>query len=33
MIVEADPRTADERALRAMSVRTTLLAGRVTHAS
>ena len=33
VIVEADPRTADERALRAMSVRTTLLAGRVTHAS
>jgi predicted amidohydrolase YtcJ len=33
VIVEADPRTADERALRAMPVRTTLLAGRVTHTS
>jgi predicted amidohydrolase YtcJ len=33
VIVDADPRTADELALRAMSVRTTLLAGRVTHAS
>lgn len=33
VLVDADPRTADERALRAMSVRTTLLAGRVTHAS
>ena len=33
VIVDADPRTADERALRAMPVRTTLLAGRVTHTS
>jgi predicted amidohydrolase YtcJ len=33
VIVDADPRTADERALRGMPVRTTLLAGRVTHAS
>lgn len=33
VIVDADPRTADELALRTMPVRTTLLAGRVTHAS
>ncbi|RWR18390.1 amidohydrolase [Microbacterium enclense] len=33
VVVDVDPRSADERALRAMSVRTTLLAGRVTHAS
>ncbi len=33
VVVDADPRTADERALRAMPVRTTLLAARVTHAS
>jgi predicted amidohydrolase YtcJ len=31
VIVGADPRSADERGLRAMPVRTTLLAGRVTH--
>ncbi len=31
VIVGADPLTADERGLRAMPVRTTLLAGRVTH--
>lgn len=33
VVVDADPRTADEHALRAMPVRTTLLAARVTHAS
>ncbi|WP_396646154.1 amidohydrolase [Microbacterium sp.] len=33
VIVDADPRTADERGLRSMPVRTTLIAGRVTHAS
>lgn len=32
VIVDADPRAADEAGLRAMPVRTTLLAGRVTHA-
>ncbi|WP_144835385.1 amidohydrolase [Microbacterium sp. BH-3-3-3] len=31
VIVGADPRTADERGLRAMPVRATLVAGRVTH--
>ncbi|MCW2164677.1 hypothetical protein B0I12_001812 [Microbacterium hydrothermale] len=31
VIVDADPLTADERALRAMPVRATLLEGRVTH--
>ncbi|MFJ4039011.1 amidohydrolase [Microbacterium sp. NPDC090007] len=31
VIVGVDPRTADERALRSMPVRATLLAGRVTH--
>ena len=31
VIVGADPLTADERGLRAMPVRTTMLAGRVTH--
>ncbi|WP_270352694.1 amidohydrolase [Microbacterium testaceum] len=31
VIVDADPLTADERALRAMPVRTTLVAGRITH--
>ncbi|WP_150957052.1 amidohydrolase [Microbacterium testaceum] len=31
IIVGADPLTADERGLRSMPVRTTLLAGRVTH--
>lgn len=31
VIVGVDPLTADERALRSMPVRTTLLAGRVTH--
>jgi len=31
VIADADPLTADEAALRAMPVRTTLLAGRVTH--
>lgn len=31
VIVGADPHAADERGLRAMPVRTTLLAGRVTH--
>ncbi len=31
VIVGADPLSADERALRSMPVRTTLLAGRVTH--
>lgn len=31
VIVGADPLTADERGLRSMPVRTTLLAGRVTH--
>ncbi|WZH36300.1 MAG: amidohydrolase family protein [Microbacterium enclense] len=31
VIVGADPRAADERSLRAMPVRTTLLAGRVIH--
>lgn len=33
VIVGVDPLTADERALRAMPVRTTLLAGRVTHSA
>lgn len=33
VIVDADPRSADEHALRGMPVRTTLLAARVTHAS
>nr|WP_307454132.1 MULTISPECIES: amidohydrolase family protein [Microbacterium] len=33
VIVDADPLTADERSLRAMPVRTTLLAGRVTHSA
>lgn len=31
VVVGADPLSADERALRSMPVRTTLLAGRVTH--
>ncbi|WP_295840840.1 amidohydrolase family protein [uncultured Microbacterium sp.] len=31
VVVGVDPLTADERALRSMPVRTTLLAGRVTH--
>jgi len=31
VIVGADPLTADERSLRAMPVRTTLIAGRITH--
>jgi predicted amidohydrolase YtcJ len=31
VIVGADPLTADERSLRAMPVRTTMIAGRVTH--
>ncbi|WP_396653692.1 amidohydrolase [Microbacterium sp. PRF11] len=31
VVVGSDPLTADERALRSMPVRTTLLAGRVTH--
>ena len=31
VVVDADPLTADERALRGMPVRATLLAGRVTH--
>ncbi|WP_295852048.1 amidohydrolase family protein [uncultured Microbacterium sp.] len=33
VIVGADPLTADERGLRAMPVRATLLAGRVTHSA
>lgn len=33
VIVDADPLTADERGLRAMPVRTTLLGGRVTHSA
>lgn len=33
VIVGADPLTADEQGLRAMPVRTTLLAGRVTHSA
>lgn len=31
VIVDADPLTADERGLRAMPVRTTMVAGRITH--
>nr|WP_307334409.1 amidohydrolase family protein [Microbacterium sp. SORGH_AS_1204] len=33
VIVDADPLTANERSLRAMPVRTTLLAGRMTHSA
>lgn len=31
IVVESDPRTADERSLRSMAVRSTLLGGRTTH--